>query len=120
MDWTLSSGRPIWLQLKERIAMGVVTGEYLPGSKLPPVRELAVQAGVNPNTMQRALMELERDGLAQSHGTIGRMVTTDLEKIDGIRRSIAQGMIREYLSGMELLGYSPTEAYQALEEWTHE
>lgn len=120
MDWTLSSGRSIWLQLKERIAMGIVTGEYPPGSKLPTVRELAVLAGVNPNTMQRALMELERDGLAKSHGTIGRMVTTDRDKIEEVRRTFAATKIQEYLSGMELLGYSSKEALNVLEEWTNE
>lgn len=119
MDWTLTSGRSIWLQLKERIAMGIVTGEYPPGSKLPTVRELAVLASVNPNTMQRALMELERDGLAKSHGTIGRMVTTDQTKIEEVRRTFAATKIREYLSGMEMLGYAPAEAIQVLEEWTH-
>ena len=71
MDWQITDGRPVWLQLKEQIAMGILTGTYPPGSRLPSVRELAMDAGVNPNTMQRALTELERDGLAQSMGTMG-------------------------------------------------
>lgn len=120
MDWALISGRPIWLQLKEQIAVGIITGEYPPGSKLPSVRDLALKAGVNPNTMQRALTELERDGLAQSMGTVGRIVTEDKEKINQLRKRLAQEMIQQYLSGMERLGYSSTEAYQELEEWIHE
>ena len=120
MDWTLSSGRPIWLQLKERIETGIVTGEYPPGSRLPAVRELALQAGVNPNTMQRALMELERDGLAHSNGTMGRIVTTDRERIDLVRRQIAGTVIREYLLQMELLGYDRQQAAKELEVWSHE
>jgi len=120
MDWTLSSGRPIWLQLKEQIAVGIVTGEYPPGSKLPSVRDLALKAGVNPNTMQRALTELERDGLAQSMGTVGRIVTEDKGKLSELRKSFAQDIIKQYLSGMERLGYTAAEAYQELGEWIHE
>jgi len=117
MDWMISSARPIWLQLKEQIAVGIVTGEYPSGSRLPSVRDLAMKAGVNPNTMQRALTELERDGLAQSMGTTGRVVTEDQEKINQLRKSFAQDLIKQYLVGMERLGFSAREAYQEMEEW---
>lgn len=120
MNWNLNSDRPIWLQLKEQIAVGIVTGEYPPGSKLPSVRDLAMKAGVNPNTMQRALTELERDGLAQSMGTMGRIVTEDKEKINHLRKIFAQDLIKQYLLGMERLGFSAEEAYQEMEEWIHE
>ena len=120
MDWILSSDRPIWLQLKEQISVGIVTGQYPPGSRLPSVRELAVKAGVNPNTMQRALTELERDGLAHSMGTMGRVVTNDSKKIEEIRRQFADEIIRQYLTGMVQLGYTPKEAFEILEGWTNE
>jgi len=120
MDWTLNSGRPIWLQLKEQIAVGIVTGEYAPGSKLPSVRDLALKAGVNPNTMQRALTELERDGLAQSMGTMGRVVTEDMEIINELRKTFARDLVMQYLKGMERLGYSAADAYKELGEWLHE
>lgn len=119
MDWKLNSDRPIWLQLKEQIAIGIVTGEYPPGSKLPSVRDLALKAGVNPNTMQRALTELERDGLAQSMGTMGRVVTDDHGKIDRLRKQFAQELIKQYLMGMQRLGYDAKEAYHEMEEWIH-
>ena len=120
MKWNIIAGRPIWQQLKEQIAVGIVTGNYPPGSKLPSVRELAVDAGVNPNTMQRALTDLERDGLARSMGTIGRIVTEDRDKIEALRKMIAQDVIKQYLSGMNQLGYTSEEAAQVLEEWIHE
>ena len=120
MEWNISGGRPIWQQLKEQIAVGIVTGKYPPGSKLPSVRELAVDAGVNPNTMQRALTELERDGLARSMGTVGRLVTEDCEKIDALRKLIAQDVMKQYLTGMNQLGFSSEEAVKVLEEWIHE
>jgi len=120
MEWNIIAGRPIWQQLKEQIAVGIVTGKYPPGSRLPSVRELAVDAGVNPNTMQRALTELERDGLAQSMGTVGRIVTEDKEKLNELRKSFAQDNVKQYLSGMERLGYTAAEAYQELGEWIHE
>ena len=120
MDWLLNDGRPICLQIKEQIAVGIVTGKYPPGSKLPSVRELAVDAGVNPNTMQRALTELERDGLAQSMGTVGRIVTEDNDKINELRKLFAQDVVKQYLSGMERLGFTSKEAFEVLGEWIHE
>ena len=120
MDWQITDGRPVWLQLKEQIAMGILTGTYPPGSRLPSVRELAMDAGVNPNTMQRALTELERDGLAHSMGTMGRVVTENMEIIRALREASAKSVVKQYLDGMNRLGYSPTEAVKVLEEWTHE
>lgn len=77
MEWKLNDDRPIWLQLAEQMTRRIITGVYPPGSKLPPVREPAAEAGVNPNTMQRALAQLEQDGLAKADRTAGRLVTQD-------------------------------------------
>ncbi|MBQ5671082.1 MAG: GntR family transcriptional regulator [Oscillospiraceae bacterium] len=120
MDWILNDGRPIWLQIKEQIAIGIITGKYPSGSRLPSVRELAVDAGVNPNTMQRALTELERDGLAQSMGTVGRIVTENQDKISELRKMFARDVVKQYLNGMERLGFTASEAYEVLGEWIHE
>ena len=68
MSWVLDSGRPIYLQIVERLELSIVSGQFKPGDKVPSVRELAVEAGVNPNTMQKAMVELERQG-AGSLGT---------------------------------------------------
>ncbi|MBR4077959.1 MAG: GntR family transcriptional regulator [Oscillospiraceae bacterium] len=120
MDWQITDGRPVWLQLKEQIAMGILTGKYPQGSRLPSVRELAMDAGVNPNTMQRALTELERDGLAHSMGTMGRVVTENTEIVDNLRSEYAKTVVQRYLDGMKQLGYSPAKALKVLEERTHE
>ena len=90
MEWKLTDDRPIWMQLSEQMARRIVAGQYPPGSKLPAVRELAADAGVNPNTMQRALAQLENDGLAVSNRTAGRMVTENIAAIEAVRRNMAR------------------------------
>ena len=77
MAWTLDSDRPIFLQIVERIQTDIVSGRYQPGDKLPSVRDLAAEASVNPNTMQKAFAELERTGLVYSRRTSGRFITED-------------------------------------------
>lgn len=116
MDWKLTDDRPIWIQLSQQIARRILTGVYPPGSKLPPVRELAAQAGVNPNTMQRALAQLEQDGLAVANRTAGRLVTQDTAVIEGFRRVQAQGVMEEYLIAMGELGYGRSQAVELLKE----
>ena len=96
MDWRFTDDRPIWLQLTEQLTRRIITGVYPPGSRLPPVRELAAQAGVNPNTMQRALAQLEQDGLAFADRTAGRLVTEDTSVLDAVRRAQARVLIEHY------------------------
>ena len=82
MPWELDNDRPIYLQLMERIQQDIVSGIYKPGDRLPSVRDLAVEAAVNPNTMQKALSELERSGLVYSQRTSGRFITEDTRLLD--------------------------------------
>ena len=89
MAWNLNSDRPIYAQILERIQMQIVSGVYQPGTKIPSVRELAADAGVNPNTMQKALAELERSGLVMTQRTSGRVVTEDLNMIKETRNQLA-------------------------------
>ena len=86
MEWKLTGSEPVYQQLEERFRCAVLNGEYQPGARVPSVRELAVQARVNPNTMQRALSELEREGLLCSQGTAGRFVTVDQVTLDALRQ----------------------------------
>ena len=109
MTWNLAGDRPIWLQLTEQIQLRILTGEYRAGDKLPSVRELAAQAAVNPNTMQKALTELERSGLIYAQRTSGRFITQDGERIRELRRRMAQGETRQFLARMEELGFSAGE-----------
>lgn len=106
MDFKLKDARPIWQQLADQMTESIVTGEFSPGERFPSVRELAMQAGVNPNTMQRALARLEEDGLLITSRTAGRNVTEDEEILRAVRSQIAEKRVIEYLENMEKLGYS--------------
>lgn len=109
MEWNIESGRPVYLQLVEQLELAIVTGAMPAGSKVPPVRELAAQAGVNPNTMQRALQELESRGLMQTHRTAGRTVSAGAEQLDEIRRQRAEALAEEFWKQMRALGISAEE-----------
>ena len=89
MDWNITAGRPVYVQLIEQLELALVTGEFPPGSRIPPVRELAASAGVNPNTMQRALQDLESRGLLQAQRTAGRTVTANDDILQALRRKRA-------------------------------
>ena len=116
MDWRLTGDRPIWQQLAEQVTERILAGEYPPGSRLPAVRELAAQAGVNPNTMQRALAQLEQDGLAVTSRTAGRTVTEDQTIIRAARERRARAAARTYLAALAALGYGPGDAGRLIEE----
>ena len=116
MNWDLSGDRPIWLQLVEQLRLGIVTGAYQAGERLPSVRELAAEAAVNPNTMQRALAELERDGLVYSQRTAGRFVTEDKEMIRRAKRSLAERHIKTFLEAMLRLGFQREEIIALLRQ----
>ena len=116
MEWNLSDDRPIWLQLSGQLARQIVSGIYPPGGKLPSVRDLAADAGVNPNTMQRALSQLESEGLAVSNRTAGRMVTEDTAVIDAARRKMAREIITTFFAAMAGLGLSQARAIELLKE----
>lgn len=114
MAWDLDEGRPIYLQLVERIQMQIVSGQYGPGDKLPSVRELAAEAAVNPNTMQRAFSELEGSGLVVTQRTNGRNVTEDAQLIGNIRQSLARKTADEFYLKMEQLGFTEKESLEFL------
>lgn len=116
-EWKITNDRPIYLQLTEQIVQRIVSGQYPPSSRLPSVRELAVEAGVNPNTMQRAFAELEREGLVTTNRTAGRIVTEDKEMIENIRGQLAAQKIEEFLEGMELLGFNGPQAAKLLTQY---
>ena len=116
MEWNFRSDQPIYAQLISGIKLGIVSGALSPGERLPSVRDLAMEAGVNPNTMQRALQELEREGMVFSQRTAGRFVTEDVKLIEGAKRSFADAHIRVFLEGMGKLGYSRGEILSLLQE----
>ena len=96
MSWNLKPDRPIYSQLLEYIQIFIISGKYKPGEKLPSVRDLAEEASVNPNTMQKALAELERVGLVYTQRTNGRFITEDENMIRMLKENVAQAQIREF------------------------
>lgn len=120
MPWNLDSSRPIYLQIIERVQMDIITGRYQPGDKLPSVRDLAQEAAVNPNTMQKALSELERSGLIYSQRTSGRFITEDKELIHQMKKELAAAEVSAFVSHMKQLGITPEEIRQLLAETIEE
>lgn len=116
MDWTFRDDAPIYTQLYEQLTLAIVSGAYGPGERLPAVRELALDAGVNPNTVQRALSELERSGLVFSQRTAGRFVTEDAQRIEQERLKLAEERAKDFLSAMEKLGYNRIQTVMLLEK----
>lgn len=115
MSWTLDSNRPIYPQIMERITVAIISGTYPPGSRLPSVRELAQEAGVNPNTMQKSLAELERTGLLYSQRTSGRFITEDPNMIEETKKAIASAQVKEFLKKMEHIGFTKQATIQLIE-----
>ncbi len=117
MAWEFKSDRPIYTQLLEKIQLMIISGKYKPGDKLPSVREFASDAAVNPNTMQRAMAELERIGLVYSNRTSGRMITDDLEKIKEIKKELAKESVNEFMQNMGRLGYSEDDIIELIQKY---
>ncbi|WP_325199862.1 GntR family transcriptional regulator [Oscillibacter sp.] len=114
MQWQFSNDAPIYTQLIQQVKVGIVTGAFPPGERLPSVRDMATEAGVNPNTMQRALAELERDGLVYSQRTAGRFVTEDNGMINTAKRSLAERHVKTFLEAMLRLGFRKEEIIELI------
>lgn len=116
MGWQLDKNRPIYIQLVEELQSRIISGRYPPGAKVDSVRELAAEAAVNPNTMQRALAELEQRGLLRAERTSGRFVTEDTELIAAERRSLAKEKIDAFVRDMSVLGYRKSDIIILMKE----
>ena len=116
MNWSLRGDAPIYAQLVEQIKQEIVSGGFPPGQQLPSVRDLATEAGVNPNTMQRALAELEREGLVYSQRTAGRFVTEDKIMIEQAKLGLAREQIQQFLQSMSRLGYEKADIVALLQK----
>lgn len=120
MPWEFKSDRPIYTQLIEQIELMIFSNVYPPGCRLPPVREMAQEAAVNPNTMQRALAKLEEDGLIVTHRTSGRSVTEDENMIRKARNKLAMEQIKEFLEKMKKMGLTRDEVISIIRGMTEE
>lgn len=116
MPWDLDNDRPIYLQLMERIQHDIISGVYRPGDKIPSVRDLALEAAVNPNTMQKALSELEHSGLVYSQRTSGRFITEDEKMLKKMKMDLASEHIQQFFEQMHHLGFSDEETLDLIRE----
>ncbi|HBC25813.1 MAG TPA: GntR family transcriptional regulator [Ruminococcaceae bacterium] len=120
MGWDLKSGRPIYFQLMKQIELRIISGVYPPGGRLPSVRDMAMDASVNPNTMQRALAELENEGLLYSQRTSGRFVTEDGGRIMEMKNKLAKTVIDEFMKHMTQLGYNRQQTISLINQTEEE
>lgn len=117
MAWHIVNDRPVYIQLMEQLKQAIMRGEYPPGSRVPPVRDLARAAGVNPNTMQKALQELEREGVMYSNRTAGRFVTEDLSLLKQLGDRQAMNYTEQYYEKMIHMGYDRNAMEKLLVEY---
>ena len=119
MAWQFTSNRPIYIQIVDEIELRILNGTYEMGMRLPSVRDLAVLAAVNPNTMQRALAELEEMGLVTTQRNTGRTVTTDETAVSRARDSKADLLVETFMMKMQSLGLGRKEVLERLAKGEH-
>lgn len=112
MDWNFENDRPIYIQLVEKLKLAIVAGEYPAGERLPSVRDLAMEIKANPNTVQRALVDLEQTGLIYTQRTNGKFVTEDKELVQKIREELAKETFDKFQENMKQLGFGEDEMKQ--------
>lgn len=118
MAWSFTSDRPVYLQIADRITKSVLSEEYQAGEQLPTVRQLAMEAAVNPNTVQHAFAELENEGIIISKGTLGRFVTEDTQVVEICRKKMAERLVLNFVESMEQLSLTKEQAIAMIEEVT--
>lgn len=116
MAWNFTQDSPVYLQISKRIIMSVLSGEYSSGMQIPSVRQLALEAAVNPNTVQHAFQELEDEGIIISKGTQGRFVTEDTKVIEGCRKRMAEQLVKNFTLQANLLSVSKEHIITMIEE----
>jgi len=117
MSWTFDNNKPIYLQIMDKIKLQIVSHKLEPNQQLPTVRELASEAGVNPNTIQRALSDLEREGFVYTKRTAGRFVTEDLDLILQSRKQLSEEQLQQFVTGMVEFGYEKEELPTVLRDY---
>ena len=120
MDWNISAGRRVYRQRTDQREAAIVAGALPAGARVPPVRELAAEAGVNPNTMQRALQDLEGRGLIQTQRTAGRTVTTDTRLLEELRSGQARALAKTFWRQMQTLGLDAEQVQALLQQIVQE
>lgn len=114
MEFFFSTDKPIYLQIMDTIKLGILSGEFPKGSRLASVRDLAIQANVNPNTMQKALLELERLGFIRTERTSGRFITDDEDMISSMKVDLASLEVKQFLNKMNELGLNTNQTIELI------
>lgn len=117
MEWNFKNGIPIYSQIMDEMTMRIASGAYAPGDKLPSVRDLALEAGVNPNTMQKAMAELERRGLVYSERTSGRFITKEEKILEELQAGLAEKYFNELSEKLRKIGMNEDEIKSAVNKW---
>ncbi len=116
MAWSFSQDRPVYIQISERLIMSVISGQYSAGEQIPSVRQLALEAAVNPNTVQHAFSELENEGVIESRGTMGRYVTEDTAVIESCRKKMLEELVKDFIGKAHLLSVTKEQIISKIEE----
>ena len=116
MSWQFNNSEAVFIQIANRLRADILNGVYASGEQIPPVRQLAAEAAVNPNTMQKALMLLEDEGLLHAQGTVGRFVTTDDAVLNKARENIKLETVRRLLTDAYSVGISPSELIRYIQK----
>ena len=116
MAWQFNSREPVFLQIANKLRVDILRGKYSPDEQFPSVRQLAFEAAVNPNTMQKALAFLEEEGILHSRGTIGRFVTSDESVLSSARESMKRDMIRSWVEESLAMGITKEDLIRYFEE----
>ena len=116
MAWKFTSDKPVYIQIAERLTKSVLSGDYKPGEQIPSVRQLALEAAVNPNTVQHAFAELESNGIVISKNTVGRFVTEDTAVLENCRNELAKRLVKEFMQNMNHLSIPTEQAIKIIEE----
>ena len=116
MSWHFDNDMPIYIQIVHQVKQRIVSGVYPLGSQLPPVRELADEISVNPNTVQKAMMNLEAEGLVYSKGTVGRFITEDQSVPQKLKETLALQQLYEFLKNTRALGLTKDEIVNLVEK----
>ena len=117
MEWDIRNDQPIYTQLIQQVTLAILSGTFPCGGRLPPVREMAAEAGVNPNTMQRALAELEQTGLVYTQRTSGRFISDDPDLIQSLKTELARELLSRFLADMHTIGFTDAEISALLQTY---
>ena len=117
MVFEFNNNAPIYLQIVDKIKIAIISGELKPGERLPSVRDLAVETKVNPNTMQKAMVELEELELIFTERTNGKFVTNDTSLLNSLKQKLAEELAVSFINNMRNIGFSVTDTVNYIERF---